>query len=317
MGRNVIQFQKGLSVPEFLQLYGTEAQCEEALAQIRWADGFHCPRCNGSLYGLVYGRRLKRYQCRQCGHQATVTAGTIMEATKLPLTIWYLAFYLIGQAKTSISSLQLSRQLGVAYNTAWMLHSKIMHAMGERDECYVLQGKVQIDDAYLGGEQPGGKPGRGSENKVPIVAAISLNAEGHPIHAKLSPVAGFTSEALADWSRQHLSSSCSVLSDGLACFRSVVAAGCSHTAVVTGGRHPNDLPEFRWINILLGNLKTSYSGTFHAFDFNKYAKRYLGAFCFLFNRRFKMAAMTERIANAVCVCRPCPERVLRSAELYA
>lgn len=66
----------------------------------------------------AHGRRLKRYQCRQCGHQATVTAGTIMEATKLPLTIWYLAFYLIGQAKTGISSLQLSRQLGIVYNTA-------------------------------------------------------------------------------------------------------------------------------------------------------------------------------------------------------
>ncbi len=192
-----------------------------------------------------------------------------MEATKLPLTIWFLAIYLIGQAKTSISSLQLSRQLGVAYNTAWMLHSKIMHAMSERDECYVLQGKVQIDDAYFGGECPGGKAGRGSENKVPIVAAISLNAAGHPIHAKISPVTGFTSEALADWARQHLSSSCSVLSDGLACFRSVDAAGCSHTAVVTGGRHPNDLPEFRWINILVGNLKTSFSGTFHAFDYGK------------------------------------------------
>jgi hypothetical protein len=240
-----------------------------------------------------------------------------MEATKLPLTIWFLAFYLIGQAKTSISSLQLSRQLGVAYNTAWMLHSKILRAMSERDECCVLQGKVQMDDAYFGGERPGGKAGRGSENKVPIVAAISLNAAGHPIHAKISPVTGFTSEALADWARQHLSSSCSVLSDGLACFRSVVAAGCSHTAVVTGGRHPNDLPQFRWINILLGNLKTSFSGTFHAFNFDKYAKRYLGGFCFLFNRRFKMAAMTERIANAVCVCKPCPERALRVAELHA
>jgi hypothetical protein len=240
-----------------------------------------------------------------------------MEATKLPLTIWFLAFYLIGQAKTSISSLQLSRQLGVAYNTAWMLHSKIRHAMSERDDCYVLQGKVQIDDAYLGGECPGGKAGRGSENKVPIVAAISLNAEGHPIHAKITPIAGFTSEALSVWARQHLSRCCSVLSDGLACFRSVVAAGCSHTAVVTGGRHPNDLPEFRWINILLGNLKTSFSGTFHAFDFGKYAKRYLGGFCFLFNRRFKLSAMTERIANAVCVCKPCPERALRAAELYA
>ena len=127
----------------------------------------------------------------------------------------------------------------------------------------------------------GGKVGSGSENKVPIVAAISLNAAGHPIHAKISPVAGFTSEALADWAKKHLSNSCSVLSDGLACFRSVVAAGCSHTAVVTGGRHPNDLPQFRWINILLGNLKTSFSGTFHAFNFDKYAKRYLGGLCFI------------------------------------
>jgi transposase-like protein len=80
MGRNTIQFQKGLSVPEFLQLYGTVTQCEEALAMIRWPNGFRCPRCKESLHGLVYGRRLKRYQCRQCGHQATVTAGTIMQA---------------------------------------------------------------------------------------------------------------------------------------------------------------------------------------------------------------------------------------------
>jgi hypothetical protein len=87
--------------------------------------------------------------------------------------------------------------------------------------------------------------------------------------------------------------------------------------VVTGGRHPNDLPQFRWINILLGNLKTSFRGTFHAFNFDKYSKRYLGGFCFLLNRRFKMAAMTERIANAVCVCQPCPERSLKVAELYA
>ena len=61
MGRNAIQFQKGLSFPEFQQRYGTEAQCEEALAQIRWPDGFRCPRCDGAVHGLVYGRRLKRY----------------------------------------------------------------------------------------------------------------------------------------------------------------------------------------------------------------------------------------------------------------
>jgi len=65
-----------------------------------------------------------------------------MEATKLLLTIWFLAFYLIGQVKISISLLQLSRRLGVAYNTAWMLHTKILRSMSDLDECYILQGNV-------------------------------------------------------------------------------------------------------------------------------------------------------------------------------
>lgn len=316
MARNGIQFQKGLSLPEFQRFYGTEEQCEAALEKARWPDGFRCPRCNGHQHGLVYGRRLKRFQCRSCGHQATVTAGTIMQATKLPLTAWFLAFYLIGQAKTGISSLELSRHLGVKYDTAWLLHNKILRAMSEREESYILRGKIQLDDAYLGGERPGGKAGRGSENKIPIVAAVSLNEAGHPIHAKITPVLGFSSEAIAAWAAQNLAPGCAVLSDGLACFRSVTTAGCSHQANVTGGKHPNDLPQFRWINTLLGNLKTSLNGTFHSFDFDKYARRYLGGFCFRFNRRFAMAEMTERIANAVCCCMPCTERDLRVAEFY-
>ena len=126
----------------------------------------------------------------------------------------------------------------------------------------------------------------------------------------------FSSDAVGAWAREHLAPGSAVLSDGLACFRSVTTAGCSHEAVVTGGKHPNDLPQFRWINTLLGNLKTSFSGTFHAFNFDKYARRYLGGFCFRFNRRLSLVAMTERIANAVCVCKPYPERALRVAEAY-
>jgi len=104
-----------------------------------------------------------------------------------------------------------------------------------------------------------------------------------------------------------------VLSDGRACFRAVTTANCHHKAVGTGGKHPNQLPQFRWINILLGNLQTSFNGTFHAFNFDKYARRYLGGYYFRFNRRF---AMTERIANAVCCCKPVTERALSVAEAY-
>ena len=139
MAMNWIQIQSDLSLPQFMELYGTEEKCEAALEKTRWPDGFRCPRCKGKEHGLIAGRRHKRYQCRSCRHQATLTAGTILEATKLPLTTWFLAFYLVSQAKTGISSLALMRHLGVNYRTAWLVHNKIMPAMSEREEAYVLR----------------------------------------------------------------------------------------------------------------------------------------------------------------------------------
>jgi hypothetical protein len=149
-----------------------------------------------------------------------------MEATKLSLTKWLQAFYLVGDAKTEISSLSLKRKLGVNDRTAWFLHNKIMQAMSEREESYVLQGKVQLDDAYLGGELNGGTAGRGSENKVPIVAAVILDDPGHPIHVKVSRVATFSFAAIAHWAQDALARACEVISDGLACFRAVADVGC-------------------------------------------------------------------------------------------
>jgi hypothetical protein len=238
-----------------------------------------------------------------------------MQATKLPLITWFLDFYLIGQAKTGISSLELCRRPGVNYVTAWLLHNKILRAKTEREEAYLLREKILIDDAYLGGERPSGMVGRGSENTILIVAAISLNEAGHPIHARITAVNCFSSAVISDWAIRHLAPGSQVLSDGLACFRAVTTANCHHKGVVTGGKQPNDMPQFRWIITLLGNLKTSFSGTFHAYNLDKYARRYLCGYCFRFNRRFSMAGMTERIANVACCCMPLTERDLRVAEL--
>jgi hypothetical protein len=129
MARSGIQFKKGLSLPELQRLYSSEEQCEEALETACWPEGFWCTSCGGHEHGLVYGRRLKRYQCRSWAHQATLTAGTIMQASKLALTTWFLAFYLIHQAKTGISALELRRHLDDKYDTALLLHNKILRAM--------------------------------------------------------------------------------------------------------------------------------------------------------------------------------------------
>ena len=115
------------------------------------------------------------YQCSACRHQTSLTAGSLFQSTKLPLTIWFLAIYLCSQAKKGLSSLALQRQLGVSYPTAWMLHHKPMHAIALCEQCHSLRGLVQLDEAYLGFDHAGGKVGHGSENKLPLVAAVSLS----------------------------------------------------------------------------------------------------------------------------------------------
>ena len=173
MANQQIQFQHGISIPEFLRSFGDETQCAEAVKQARWPSGFHCPRCAVSDHYVVGHGARKLFQCNGCRHQTSLTAGSLMEHTKLPLTTWFLAIYLISQAKTGLSSLALKRQLGVSYPTAWLMHQKINRAMACQDATYRLSGVVPLDDAYLGGERTGGKAGRGSENKVPFVAAVS------------------------------------------------------------------------------------------------------------------------------------------------
>ena len=208
MAMNRIQFQPGLSLLAFFEQFGTEAQCAAALEMARWPHGFRCPGCGQAGHYLLQGGTHKTFQCHTCRRQTSLTAGTLLQRTHLNLTVWFLAIYLISQAKTGLSALALKRQLGVSYPTAWLLQQKLMQAMAERDALYTLHGAVQVDDAYLGGELTGGTAGRGSENKVPLVAAVSVTAEGHPQYVKLTPVPGFTRKAIADWARADLSPAC-------------------------------------------------------------------------------------------------------------
>ena len=316
MAMNRIQFQHGLSMPEFLKDYGTEAQCERVLEAVRWPNGFCCPRCGQAAHYVLRDGVRKVFQCNAWRHQASLIAGTVFQGTKLPLTTWFLAIYLISQAKTGLSALALKRQLGVSYPTAWLIHHKLMQAMADREARYLLEGKIQVDDAYLGGERTGGKVGRGSENKVAFVAAVSLNEADRPLRVRLTPVPGFTLKAVAAWAKEHLAPGSAVFSDGLACFGAVTEAGCSHQPTVIAGRKPKEVPEFKWINTVLGNLKTTLSGCYHAFDFRKYATRYLAAFCYRFNRRFDLRSLHQRLLIAAVGTTPQPLRSIRVADVH-
>ena len=302
MAFNPIQFQHGMSLPEFIERFGSEDQCAQAVKVARWPGGFRCPRCDAVEHWVVGHGARKLFQCRLCRHQTSLTAGSLFEHTKLPLRTWFLAIYLLSQAKTWLSSLALKRALGVSYPTAWALQHKINHAMALRDGQHRLAGTVQLDDAYLGGEHPGGKPGRGSENKTPFVAAVSLNDKGRPQFIKLNRVTGFTSEAIKGWAKANLAPTAQVVSDGLGCFAAVTAAGCTHTPIVVGNLKPRDLPQFLWVNTILGNLKTTLHGAFHSLGWAKHADSHLAAFAYRFNRRFDLRNLLARLIVDVARC---------------
>lgn len=287
MAINRVQFQPGMSLLEFNECYGSDQKCLAALEAARWPQGFRCPKCDSAAHSRFERGGRRMLQCSSCRHQASVTAGSMMDSTKLPLQKWLLAMYLLSQAKTGLSALALKRQIGVNYRTAWLMHHKIMQSMAQAESESALSGYVVLDDAYLGGEKPGTQ-GRGSENKTPFVAAVEISDNGRPLRAKLTAVSAFTREAITAWAKQNLAPQCDVLSDGLACFSGVIDADCAHSFIVVGNRKPRELPRFQWVNTVIGNLKTMLNGAHKHFKFTKYAPHYLGAFCYRFNRRFDL-----------------------------
>ena len=318
MGINAVQFQPGLSLTQFMDRYGTEAKCYQALYRWRWPNGFACPACDGRARSRFRRGATVYYQCRACRHQTTLRAGTLFHASKLPLRLWMQAIYLLTSAKTNLSALALKRHLGVNYKAAWRMKHKIMEAMTQREQSRKLGGCVQIDDAYLGGERNGGKPGRGSENKQPFLIAVETDHDlEHPRFAVIEPVRAFSNEVLTDWIARRLAPGAEVYTDGLACFRRLEDAGHAHTTVVTGGgRAATQAQGARWVNIVLANVKRAISGVYHALRQAKYARRYLAEAAYRFNRRFRLRDMLPRLATALMRCKPCPERVLRSASNF-
>jgi hypothetical protein len=238
-----------------------------------------------------------------------------LAGSKLPLTTWLLAMHLLTSTKTNLAALALMRHLGVNYKTAWRLKHKIMQAMSEREAGHRLAGFVQVDDAYLGGERNGGKPGRGSENKQAFVIAVETNEHlEHPRCAVIEPVRAFDNASLKDWVARRLAPDAEDYTDGLACFRRVADAGHAHTVLDTGGgRAATEVRGARWVNVVLANVKRAISGTYHAIRQAKYARRYLAEAAYRFNRRFRLAEMLPRLAAAVLRCKPCPEPILRAA----
>jgi transposase-like protein len=309
MGSKIHQL-RGMSIEEFFEKFSTETQCYNYLKKAKWPNGFICPDCGHNRAFELKTRKV--YQCSKCHFQTTLKADTIFASTKLSLRKWFLAIHLITINKNGISSIELSRHLGVTQSTAWKMKHKLMQTMMERQTKSKLGGIVEIDDAYIGGEKTGGKRGRGSENKHPFVAAVEKD-DDKPMKISLRKVSGFTKKELKNWATRNLLDGTLVASDGFKCFNGIEMAGYPHIPIKTGSGKKS-CTIFKWVNTILGNVKNSISGTYHLIR-AKHIPRYLAEFEYKFNRRYNLKSLFTRLVIAAARTTPMPYRLLKLAEV--
>ena len=186
--------------------------------------------------------------------------------------------YFLTQTQNNVLAQELKRLIGICYRTAWRLKHQRLPVMTEREAPRQRDGRVEIDDSYLRGELPGEKAGRGSENKVSFIAAVKTTDDPRPLLAVFSRVKTFSLAEVEAWATKHLAVSAPVASDGWACFTAVTQAGCPHPQEEVGKKRKSpDRSCFLWENTISRYFKTAIAinGTYHSFDFEKDAYRYL------------------------------------------
>ena len=283
-----------ISLIEFQRRFQSEEDCRKRLYELRWPQGFICPCCGGQDYYNLPKRQL--FQCKECGYQASLTAGTVMHGTRTPLLKWFWAIYLVSTDKRGLSALALSKKLEISYWNAWTMLQKVRRAMRDRDTNYQLAGIVEVDDSFFGAPKEGGdKRGRGS-SKATVVVEASTNGEGVS-YAKMTVVDnvdGATIEALV---KADIVENQTVKTDGFPAYNIVGKIGHKHQREVVKGKKAHEV--MKWTHILISNAKAFILGTFHGIG-RKHLQTYLDEFCYRFNRRWWERQLFDRLATA-CV----------------
>jgi len=279
---------------EFQERFLTEEACVKRLESVKWPEGFICPRCNGqNCYRL---RNRREVECANCGHQTSVTAGTMFHQTHTPLRKWFWAIFLVGQDKGGLSALRLSKHVDVSPPTAWLMLHKIRKAMGQRDERYQLAGYIEFDQAFFGRAETTKKPDK-ADNQSMVLVMIESKGEK----------AGFVSmEVIASASRDNMrpiierkvKPGHSFRSDGLQA--NYVLKSMGHQLTASPVPPEKISVELPWVHTAISLAKRFLLGTYHGVS-SKHLQSYLDEFCYRFNRRFIEPRLFSRLLTA-CVC---------------
>ena len=292
---------------EFEQWFRTEEACRTYLVRLRWPEGFRCPTCGGEKAWPV--RRVLLH-CASCGHQTSVTAGTIFQDTRTPLRVWFRAMWTVTSQRTGASALTLQQVLGLgSYVTAWTWLHKLRRAMVRPDR-ERLGGRVEVDETFVGGLEEGGR-GRGTEKKALIVVAVEEKGRGIG-RIRLKRVADASADSLQAFVDEVVEPRSRVHTDGWLGYERMTAHGYRHRITFL-----NDQPEpasdlLPRVHLVASLLKRWLLGTHQGAVSLEHLDYYLDEFTFRFNRRRSRhrGMLFFRLAQQAVQVGPAPYRSL-------
>ena len=268
------------SIEEFEARFSSEERCREYVFQLRWPEGFRCPRCEHNKAWVVSATL---WQCCQCDHQTSATAGTVFQDTRKPLKMWFRAMWYVMSQKHGASALGLQRVLGLrSYQTAWVWLHKLRRAM-VRPGRERLLGWVEVDETYVGGWEEG-IPGRrrGEKSLVVIAAQAAGNAIGR-IRMQVIPDASAAS--LHSFIEGSVVPGSTVHTDGWQGYAGIDTKGYAHELSPVRGRLRDASKLHPRVHLVASLLKRWLLGTHQGAVEPQHLAYYLDEFTFRFNRR--------------------------------
>lgn len=265
---------------EFEARFTTEASCRDYLFQLRWPDGFQCPRCGHPKAWPIGG---VLFQCAECAYKTSVTAGTIFQDTHQPLTLWFRAMWWVTSQKNGASALGLQRVLGLgSYKTAWSWLHKLRRAMVRpgRDR---LLGRVEVDETYLGGPEEG-MTGRRTENKALIVVAAQEDGKGIG-RIRMRRVPDASAGSLLPFVEASVEPGSVVHTDGWKAYQGLKEKGYTHEVTILRRHKESACDLLPRVHRVVSLLKRWLLGTHQGAVGHDYLDYYLDEFTFRFNRR--------------------------------
>jgi transposase-like protein len=268
------------NLPEFEARFSTNENCHQYLYDLRWPDGFRCPKCAGDK-AWTHPRGL--LECGFCGHQTSVTAGTVFQDTHKPLMLWFRAMWCVTSQKNGASALGLQRALGLrSYQTAWVWLHKLRRAMVRpgRDQ---LSGRIETDEAYVGGEEEK-IFGRHLQNKALIVVAAQADGKGIG-RIRLRHIPDNTAGSLHPFIQETITPGSTVVTDGHNGYDGLERFGFQHEIYVIGRRRKSAGEVLPRVHLVISLLKRWLLGTHQGAVSMVHLPYYLDEFTFRFNRR--------------------------------